>query len=82
MTYTELYKLNRAQLLQAQGEAIMTQDTETLKRISKILTGFKPQAMTAGLTYLKDEVEDLDQPGYQTQIRAKHDDFITRSFWG
>ena len=67
----------------------MTQDTETLKRIAKIMTGFKANAMTqteepsnSGFTYIKDEVEDLDQPGYQTQMRAKHDDFLTRSFWG
>lgn len=87
MNYAQLSKLNRAQLIDAQGEAMMNCDHATLRRIAKIMTGFKPDAMVSeepsnsGFTYIKDEVEDANPAGPHTIARSKYDDFLTRSFW-
>ena len=66
MNYAQLSQLNRAQLIEAQEAAILTQDTDTLRRIADLLVNFERLQTPAqndsaqGLTWLNAEVEDID----------------------
>ena len=66
MNYAQLSQLNRAQLIEAQEAAILTQDTDTLRRIADLLVNFERLQTPAqndsaqGLTWLNAEVEDIN----------------------
>lgn len=77
MTNLQLSQMNRAQLIEAQEQAILTQDHDTLRRIADWMTSFdrlnNDGLSRAQRTWLNEEVEDLT---------ADFDyDECERSFW-
>lgn len=77
MNYSTLTSMTRAQLIEAQEQAIMTCDHNTLRRISDVLTGFdrlnREPAAPAQFTWLSAEVPDLTGD-------AEYDE-LAHSFW-
>ena len=78
MTYSQLTQLSRPALLQAQQDAIMTQDHATLKRIANIMTGFsnliKEEPKEQPQIWMKREVEDVNEEAFF----SGDDDWYTR----
>ena len=62
MSYAELIEMNHSQLIDAQARAMREMDNETLRKIAKVMTGFRPEIprkKQVPVTYLKKEVEDI-----------------------